>query len=53
MWFQQYKEFHIMLLLRCLNYVCKAKGVGILFVSVAMRSSVVAVTAEALLMRVD
>lgn len=43
---QEYKEFQRMLVFRCLNYVYKAKWMGILLVSMAMCHLFVAMTAE-------
>lgn len=43
---QEYKEFHRMLVFRCLNYICKAKWMGILLVSMAICHLFVAMTAE-------
>ena len=43
---QEYKEFYRMLVFRCLNYVCEAKWMGILLVSMAICYLFVAMTAE-------
>lgn len=45
---QEYTEFHIMLVLRCLSSVCEAHWMGILFVSMAICHLFVAMTAERL-----